>query len=126
MLKLLRDEHISPVIAHQLRAKHRKLTALALLEWEAGQHLGLPDSELLRLAATQGLTLVTYDQRTITPLLKEWAESSVSHAGVIFVDERTIAPNDFGGLISALSSLWKVHGSQSWKDWVIYLRRQED
>jgi hypothetical protein len=49
-----------------------------------------------------GLTLVTYDQRTIPALLHRWAESGQCHAGIVFVDERTVAPNDFPLLARSL------------------------
>lgn len=123
MLRLLLDEHISPVIARQLKAKHLNLGALGLSEWEDGMHLGKPDDEILLLAREQGLTLVTYDRRTITPLLKDWAETGTVHGGVIFVDEKTIAPNDFGSLVRSLEALWQAYGDQTWTDWVFFLSR---
>ncbi len=61
----------------------------------------LQDSACLRQAARQGLTFVTYDRRTIPPLLKIWAEEERKHGGVIFVDEKTILPSDTGGLVRA-------------------------
>jgi hypothetical protein len=125
MLRLLLDEHISPVVACELRAKHPKLFVLGLVEWANGIHLGSSDEELLQKAFGQGLTLVTYDLRTIPPLLKAWIEAGVSHGGVIFVDERTIAPNDFGGLVKALAAVWQASGSQDWTDQVLFLRRSE-
>lgn len=121
MLRLLLDEHISPVVARELRAKEPELFVTTVLEWEAGVHIGLRDEDLLVLAHGQGLTLVTYDQRTITPLLKSWAEAGTSHGGVIFVDERTVAPNDFGGLVRGLLMAWRQFGEQEWTDWVLYL-----
>jgi hypothetical protein len=42
----------------------------------------------LKEVFVQGLTLVTYDRRTIPPLLNTRAEEAPSHAGVIFVDEK--------------------------------------
>jgi len=78
-----------------------------MAEWESGGFLGQPDSACLQLAAKQNLTLVTYDRRTIPPLLKTWAEEERRHGGVIFVDDKTISPSDAGGLMRALSYLWK-------------------
>ncbi|GAC1501346.1 MAG: hypothetical protein NVS2B14_14080 [Chamaesiphon sp.] len=91
-------------------------------EWEKGTFLGASDEIVLQQAFEENLTLVTYDQRTITPLLKSWSESRHSHGGVIFVDWRTIAPNSLGGLIKALCSLWDAWAEASWIDRVIYLR----
>lgn len=121
MLRLLLDEHISPVVARELRAKHPDLFIVALQEWHGGVHLGLPDEELLLLAREEELTLVTYDLRTIAPLLKRWVEAGTSHTGGIFVDDKTIASNDFGALVRSLSSLWQSYGTQAWTEWVFFL-----
>jgi hypothetical protein len=124
MLKLLLDEHISPEVAVGLRRRNRVLVVYALVEWEDGNFLGHDDSTCLREAAAQGLTLVTYDRRTIPPLLKAWAEEQRPHGGVIFVDEKTISPADIGGLIWALARLQKEAGKWDWTNRVVFLRRR--
>lgn len=124
MLKLLLDEHISPDVADGLRRRNRALVIHWMAEWEGGGFLGKEDSACLLEAAEQGLTLVTYDRRTIPPLLKIWAEEGRRHGGVIFVDEKTISPADLGGLIRALIRLSKGSGKWDWTDRVYFLRRQ--
>jgi hypothetical protein len=123
MLKLLLDEHISPDVAKGLRRSIRKIAVQAMAEWEDGSFLGQDDAACLREAAAQGLTLVTYDRRTIPPLLKAWAESGLQHGGVIFVDEKTISPADIGGLVRALGLIAKEAGDWDWADRVCFLRR---
>lgn len=123
MLKLLLDEHISPDVVEGLRRRHPSLVAHGMNEWEQGAFLGQDDSSCLQEAEAQGLTLVTYDLRTIPPLLKTWAEEERRHGGVIFVDGKTIAPADVGGLVRALSDLYKVMGKWDWIDRVCFLRR---
>jgi len=86
-------------------------------------HLGIPDDEMLAVAHAHKLTLVTYDQRTIVPLIKRLAESAASHAGIILVDERTFAPSDLGGLARALGVLWDELGRSDWTNRVVYLIR---
>jgi hypothetical protein len=84
--------------------------------------VGATDEVLLLAAAKDRLTLVTYDLRTIPNLLAQWEEEEgVWHAGVLFVDHRTIRPNDFGGLIRALALFWKDHHRFDWRDRVSYL-----
>jgi hypothetical protein len=90
-------------------------------EWQDGEFLGLPDSVCLRHAAERGLTLVTYDRRTIPPLLKTWAEEGTSHGGVIFVDEKTIPPSDVGILVRALGNLWLKTQRWDWTNRVCFL-----
>ena len=57
---------------------------------------GQQDPLILKEAAARGAALVTYDLRTIPPLLKSWIEEGRDHGGVIFVDDKTIPPSNFG------------------------------
>ncbi len=93
-----------------------------MVQWEKGNFLGKEDSVCLMEAAKQRLTLVTYDRRTIPPLLKLWAEAERSHGGVIFVDEKTIWPADIGGLVRALIALADAAGGMDWTNQVYFLR----
>jgi hypothetical protein len=123
MLKLLLDEHISPRVADGLRRRNRAIEIRYLVKWENGRFLGQDDHACLREAANQGFTLVTYDRRTIPPLLKTWAEEERTHGGVIFVDEKTISPADIGGLVRALTALAKETRSWNWMNRIYFLRR---
>lgn len=123
MLKLLLDEHISPNVAAGLRRRNPGLVIQSMVEWESGSFLGQEDSVCLEEASVQGLALVTYDRRTIPPLLKRWAEEAHTHAGVIFVDEKTISPADVGGLVKALGVLVKETRTWDWTDRIVFLRR---
>ena len=122
MLRLLLDEHISPDVAVGLRRRHRVIVVHWMAEWESGAYLGQDDSACLLQAAAERLTLVTYDRRTIPPLLKSWAEAGLQHGGIIFVDEKSIAPSDIGGLVRALSFLYRQAGKWNWMDRVCFLQ----
>jgi hypothetical protein len=123
MLKLLLDEHISPRVAIGLRRRLRWLAVHCMAEWENGQFLGQDDAACLKRAAELGLTLVTYDRRTIPPLLKAWAEEQRDHGGVIFIDEKTISPADIGGQVRALASLARDASKWDWRNRVCFLER---
>jgi hypothetical protein len=123
VLKLLLDEHIAPAVAAGVRRRVPGLTIDALLNWRGGEMLGQDDASCLREAAHEGRTLVTYDRRTIPPLLKTWAEQGAHHGGVIFVDHRTVAPSDVGGLVRALVELCREAAELDWKDRVCFLTR---
>ena len=123
MVKLLLDEHISPAVADGLRRRNPSLTVVCMAAWEQGEFLGQQDSLCLQQAAVQGLTLATYDRRTIPPLLKVWAEEERKHGGVIFIDEKTISPADTGSLVRALSELAKTTTRWDWSDRVCFQRR---
>ena len=123
MLKLLLDEHVSPEVANGLRLRAKGLFVCALGEWQEGRFLGLPDDVLLKAAAAEHLTLVTYDRRTIPPLLKVWAEEGREHGGVILVDNRTIPASDIGGLVKALRAVWHQGAKWDWTNRTMMLRR---
>jgi Domain of unknown function (DUF5615) len=123
MLALLLDENISHEIADQIARKRSDVLVVSLRQWEEGRYLSVDDETLLRAAARAGLTLVTYDQRTIPPLLSRFAEQGLSHGGILFVDQRAIPSNDFGGLIRALIWFWEEHHDRDWVDRLAYLRR---
>jgi Domain of unknown function (DUF5615) len=124
MLKLLLDEHISLAVAESLRCRNRQLVVSSMAEWKDGQFLGEEDSACLSHAATQGLTLVTYDRRTIPPLLKTWGEEQRNHRGVIFVDDKTISPSDTSGLIGSLIDLSRKTVRWEWTNRICFLRRR--
>ena len=46
----------------------------------------------------------------------------ISHGGVVFVDERSIAPNDIGGLVRALIRLRDAESDVDWRDRIVYLK----
>ena len=94
-----------------------------MAEWEQGSYLSLNDSACLEKAAAKALTLVTYDRRTIPPLLKAWAQEDRIHGGVIFVDDKTIPPYDIGGLVRGLFNLFEEAGRWDWTNRVCFLRR---
>lgn len=123
MLKLLLDEHLSPRIVRQFRVRWPRARIESVLKWQGGEFAGVPDDALLVEAHAQGWTLVTYDQATIVPLLKSWGEQGIEHGGVILIDDRTIPPNDIGGLIHALGVIWNSEKSRAWKNRVLYLSR---
>lgn len=122
MLKLLLDEHISPQVATGVQRRNRSVVIHSMVQWESGNFLGKEDSACLLEASKRRLTLVTYDRRTIPPLLKLWAEEERSHGGVIFVDEKTISPADIGGLVRSLITLVGEVGKMDWTNLVYFLR----
>jgi hypothetical protein len=122
VLRLLLDEHISPAVALGLRRRQRDLVVCGLVEWDGGA-LGRDDEIILTDAGRQGFTFVTYDRRTIPPLLKSWAEQGRHHHGIIFIDEKTISPADIGAQVRALSELVRAAKHWDWLDRVCFLNR---
>lgn len=122
MLQLLTDEHISPAVSRQAPTKCRGIRIVAMQNWEGGHFLSASDDLVLQEAHKQDLTLVTFDLRTIPPLLRLWAEQGIDHSGVILVDEHTLPPDDIGGLVAALRAVWKTQRDLDWRNRVVFLR----
>lgn len=122
MLSLLLDEQISPQVATALLALNAEASVASIYGWRAGAMTGADDVMVLRAAAEDRLTLVTYDLKTIPPLLVEWGAPGRSHGGVIFVDDRSISPADFEGLARVLLFCWESQGDWDWTNRIAYLR----
>ena len=121
MLSLLLDQQISLQIAEQVRAKRPEIPIQSLYEWHKGALVGASDTIILRAAAGDGLTLVTYDRQTIPPVLTEWGIAEFLHGGVLFIDNRTIATNDFGRLVRTLIYYWSQEHTGDRKNRVGFL-----
>lgn len=59
---------------------------------------------------------------SIPPVLTEWGITGEEHAGVIFIDERTIAQADLGGQVLALIAQWDQTHEWEWRNVIAFLR----
>ena len=123
MLAFLLDEHISHVVMEQVRQKRSDIRIESVLLWRSGDLRGKDDALVLIAAQEENLTLVTYDQKTIAPLVTQWAMEGRDHAGVIFIDEKSIAQEDVGGKVRALLKLWEQGNSLDWINAVSHLKQ---
>lgn len=123
MLSILTDAHISPQLAIQARTHRPAMHIESLRDWHNGAYRHSEDSVVLERADDEGLTLLTYDQSTIMPLIGRWAVIGRVHSGVLFIDERTIAQEDLGGQLRALLDFWDRERDRDWKNMIDYLRR---
>ena len=122
MLAFLTDAHISLNVAAQIKSKQPEIVIHSLRQWRDGALLDAGDAEILAAAWEDRLTLVTFDLRTIVPLVTQWAMEERDHAGVVLIDNRSIAQADVGGQVRALLHLWKTTGAQDWINSISYLQ----
>jgi hypothetical protein len=122
MLAFRLDEQISPVVMDQVQQKRPDIRFESVLLWRHGDLRGKEDKQVLRAAQEENLALVTYDQKTIAPLLIHWTMEGRDHAGVIFIDDKSIAQEDIGGKVRALLSLWEQSNHLDWKNLLTYLK----
>lgn len=75
MLSFLLDEQISPEVAKQINRKYPEISIFSIHSWHNGNYLGVSDETILQAASVDRLTLITYDQKTIPPILVSWGSS---------------------------------------------------
>ena len=121
MLQILTDEQIDPNVAVAAKRRRREMSIVSLFDWLDGHFVGACDEELLREAARQAMTLLSFDLKTIPPLLRAWGERGIDHGGVIFVDHKSFAQNDTSGISKALIDLWELQGALDWKNRSFFL-----
>lgn len=121
-MRLLIDSHVPRALAAQLR--NRGIDTFSLSEWLEGRYRNASDEEILTAAFDEQYVFATYDLATIPELVVELARTGRHHAGVIFVDERTIRSTVVGGLLRAV--VWPVEHEdrEDWTDQVRFLRRR--
>jgi len=119
----LLDENISPVIAEQVRLKDESVQIYSVHSLRDGQFLSLGDALILATAFVDNLTLITFDLRTIMPIVRDWAEEGRPHAGVVFIDDKSIAGDDFGSLVRAVLRAWSLLRESDFTDGVMFLTR---
>ena len=123
MLGFLTDAHISPDVAAQVKAREPEIVIHSLRAWREGALLEAQDDEILAAAREESLTFVTYDQSTIAPLVAAWAAEGRDHAGVVFIDRKTISQADRGSRARGLLALWEARHTEDWTNVAEYLKR---
>ncbi len=111
-MRLLLDANLSPRgIAARLREADHDVLALA----EDVAFEGLPDPEVLALAASEERVLVTRNSRDFAPLAREWAEAQRPHAGLILI--WTLDHSQFAEIVGAIErQLEQRPVQEQWRD----------
>ena len=117
MARFLLDEHVNPAVSVQLRRKGHD--AISVHEVPC---VGLPDAEVLTVAAGLRRALVTYNVVDFEALAAEWFARGRSHNGIVLVHEKTISQRRVGALVRVLAALAdRYPGARALDDQVIYL-----
>jgi hypothetical protein len=104
---LVLDEHLSPVIAAELRKRgHDVVVARDLLTGHDRS-----DFELIRVATTAGQAVATVDVGDFVELHRAAVVSGRSHAGIVLVSRRQFptSARAIGRLVTALDALLVAH-----------------
>jgi len=118
-VRLLLDAHVSGrAIGARLRVEGHDVLALD----ERPDLQGLPDPEVLALAAAEGRVLVTFNIKDFPDLVREWAGRGRPHAGCLLVVG--IRQHEFGATIRALqAALQSRPDPDDWTDRTVFLSR---
>lgn len=105
-MRLLLDEHFSYLIARGLRADGHDAQAVSELGLT-----GMPDEQVLALAAELGRVLVTNNVRDFVMIEREWAAAGEVHQGIIYTVDHSAprALNQMGELLNRLTRLLDEH-----------------
>ncbi|MGI8426465.1 MAG: DUF5615 family PIN-like protein [Actinomycetota bacterium] len=117
-VRLLLDEHLSPVIAGMLRA--RGVDVASMQEWQGGRRLGANDQELLIEAEKESRTVVSYDVSTLAQAAQELTRSNREHAGVLLISSKTIPPEAYARLCDILQSFALGHETNYLRDLILF------
>jgi hypothetical protein len=78
---------------------------------------GVPDSEVLEIAANQGRILITHDRRTMVDHFRIRLDEGKSSPGVFLVSQS--AP--IGEVVEAIVTVWAASESWEWENQLRYL-----
>jgi predicted nuclease of predicted toxin-antitoxin system len=111
-LRLLLDANLSPRgVAARLRERGHDVLALA----EDAAYEGLPDPQVLELAAAEQRILITRNSRDFAPLAREWAEAQRPHAGLILI--WTLDHSQFAEIVARIERQLAQRPTQErWRD----------
>jgi hypothetical protein len=110
-VRLLLDEMHAPEAAERLRSLGHDVLAVK----ERVDLIGLPDEELLAVAAGESRVLVTENVKDFAVLDRQWRAAGQWHAGLVFTHARRFprsSPGHVPRLVSALEHFLVEHASQ--------------
>lgn len=115
-MRLLLDEQISGKVAERLRDRAHDVIATT-----AEPSLrGLSDPDLFEVAQQQGRVLVTYNRADFEAIVREYAEVSRDHHGLVIVHPTRFPSWEFGRLAEALAVL--LDGGAPGKSFLVWLQ----
>jgi predicted nuclease of predicted toxin-antitoxin system len=119
-VRFLLDAHVSgPRVGQRLNAAGHEVRAL---DQEPALE-GLDDDDILALAAAEERILVTHNIRDFPAILRDWAASERSHAGVILV--YGIDHRDFDMIVRGIQRCVELYPKPAtWRDLAVVVNRE--
>jgi predicted nuclease of predicted toxin-antitoxin system len=109
-VRLLLDEHLSPEIARQLRARRHDVQAAV----ERADQVSLPDQELFARMAAERRAILTNNVPDYVKLFNAALGQGEEHHGLLLVDDRSMprARNTIGLFVRVLDELLQAHPAE--------------
>ena len=110
-MKLLLDEHYSPEIARQLRARGHDVAAVA----ERADLVGLGDDELFARMRQERRAIMTNNVKDFVPLASRAALAAEPHYGLVLTSDRSMPRRSdaIGWVVDALDALLQRHKDEA-------------
>ena len=123
-MRLLLDEHISPLVAARLGSLGHDAVTVA----ERDGLRGASDDRIRETAVSEGRVLVTYDLRDFGSLGARMAAAGDPHPGIILVSSRRFPPSaaNVGRVSDALHALAISTRGAGLSDRVVWLSEADD
>ncbi len=114
-MRILLDAHFSPRrVGERLTAAGHDVLAIA----EVPAYAGLPDEQVLELAAAESRVLITRNAKDFDHITRRWASREQRHAGVLLIWTRET--DEFGSLVAEILATLETVGAQdTWVDLVL-------
>jgi len=118
-VRLLLDEHLSPLVARRLRGLGHDAVSVA----EQRELRGRNDERIRQAARAEDRVLVTRDVRDFSVLATRAAAAAESHPGMVLVSSRAFPGNadGIGRLVDAIHALAGVTPDGGFRDRVTWL-----
>lgn len=121
-MKILLETHIAKATLAALAKTAPMIEAEHLARWREGSLRNASDVDILAACHEERRVFVSFDLRTIPPLLRHWAAEGRDHSGVVFGDENTVRPNSPAEVAAALAALAAEIGDADTANMIRFLR----
>lgn len=115
MIALYLDENVPPLVAKLLQAEQYDVISAH----EVGM-LGKDDEEQLQYAASNGRTILTFNQKHFRPLYDQWWVSSRPHSGIVLSREYKL--DEIAELVRSIRNLIVRGDTEDLANSLVYLQ----
>lgn len=121
-MRLVADANLSRHFVEACLRLDPKIPLVHISDWMNGKHRMSHDAVLLSVLHEHGLTLVSFDRRTMAMHAGQLTRAGAGHAGIILF-RRSVGQTDYGKQSRLVIEFWKQAMDWDWSDRIEYLPR---